>query len=360
MQRRLISVVLCMVMVGTMLAGCGSADDSTIDSIAESSDDSAVEDTNGDGKIVIGFAHRTTQEERWAKEENLFKEMCEEQGVEVICQSAEGDTQLQITQIENMVTQGIDVLVAELVDSGAMTSTLEDVHDSEVKILAYDQSYVDAYADAYVGYSFYECGRKMAQPALDEGVTGNIVLLYGDPTGGQSMVEYVNGIKDVVDEMEDVNVVMEQYCESWAADVARGYAENALAQNNNDINAFICANDGIASGVIQALEDAGLEGKVMVTGQDAEKTAAARIAKGLQTSTIYKPSGDLVSKSIEIAIKLAKDDALTGESDMVNFGVSDLPYYEVEVTLVTKDNLDATLIDSGVMTKEEVYEGAAE
>lgn len=381
MKRKLMSVLVSVTVLGSVLAGCGSsgstgetaAAGATADTAAAETDaqtvaetasgedtEGAVADTNGDGKIIIGFSHRTVQEERWSKEEALFKQMCADQGIEVICQSAEADTQLQITQIENMVTQGIDVLCAELVDSGAMTSTLQDVRDAGVKILAYDQSYVDACADAYVGYSFFTNGQKMAQPAMDAGITGNVVLLYGDATGGKSLVECVDGMNDIVGQMEGVNVVMEQYVDKWSPDVARGYAENALAQNNNDIQAFICMNDGIASGCIQALEDVGLAGEVMVTGQDSEKTAAARIAKGLQTSTIYKPSAELVSRTIEIAVKLANGEELTGETSTVNFGVNDLPFYEVECILVTQENLDEVLIDSGVMTREEVYEGATE
>ncbi|MCV4639308.1 substrate-binding domain-containing protein, partial [Escherichia coli] len=90
----------------------------------------------------------------------------------------------------------------------------------------------------------------------------------------------------------------------WRPDEALKMAENALTQNKDNIQAFVVSNDGMAGGVVSALKNKGLAGKILVTGQDAAIEALQRIAEGTQTMTVYKPIIPLASGAVQAAIKL--------------------------------------------------------
>ena len=114
--------------------------------------------------------------------------------------------------------------------------------------------------------------------------------------------------------------------------------------------AVLCANDGIAGGAIQALDSAGLAGTTIVTGQDSEVAAAQRILAGTQSITEYKPAAELAKATIDSAAKLLVGEQLDNLGDYEG-----IPMITLLPTVVSKDNLDAALIDSGYMTHEAVY-----
>src|SRR5947199_4073518 len=109
----------------------------------------------------------------------------------------------------------------------------------------------------------------------------------------------------------DIKIVAEQFINDWRNDLALNFAENALTSQNDNIKAFVVSNDGMAGGVVSALEKKGLAGKILVTGQDAQIDALQRIAEGKQTMTVYKPIIPLATGAVEAAIKLAKGQPLT-------------------------------------------------
>ena len=133
-------------------------------------------------------------------------------------------------------------------------------------------------------------------------------------------------------------------------------AENALTQNSDNIQAFVVSNDGMAGGVISALENKGLTGKILVTGQDAEKAALQRIAEGKQTMTIYKPIIPLANGAVEAAVKLAKKESLSDAKPFMNDQIKkEIPAILLEVQTVDKNNLMTTVIKDGYASYDEVY-----
>lgn len=314
---------------------------------------------DSDGKIKIGYAMRTIQEERWQRDKEYVEKWAKEAGVELIVQVANGDSSTQISQIENLATQDIDVLMVVPVDTNALSNTLNKVHEQGIKILAYDEQ-VEAWNDAMVGYDSFEIGRQIAGYVAELKKPGNYIFLYGDASSGESVQNMVGGFHDVFDDFlsQDGNkLVMEQYCKDWAASEGMAYVENALSVTGNDITGVICMNDGIASGAIQALDAQGLT--AYVTGQDAELTAIKRIMEGKQTSTLYKDSAVLSKAAIDTAIKLAKGEEITSDKKCTWGGNTEAPFIVVDAVVVTKDNIQDVIIDGGVYTEEEI-ESASE
>jgi D-xylose transport system substrate-binding protein len=326
-------------------------------SCSGSKQSSASSQRSGSDKIKIGFAMKTLQEERWIAELRYVEAAANELGAELIVQFANNDSEKQISQIENLATQGIDVLMLLPVDGGAVANVVDDLHKQGVKIMAYDQEFDNAYCDVFVGYDTYLNGRMIARAIAEEKRPGNYVFLYGDQASGAAIVLLSNGMKDEMKPFFDsgsAQMVMEQYCKDWKAEEGLAYAENVLSQYNNNITAFICMNDGIASGAIQALESQRLAGKVLVSGMDAEVTAIQRIAAGTQVSTLFKDSRILARLAVETAIKIARGEDL-GTDATLSFGINEFPFVSTRSVIITKDNLDSVLIDGGIMKREDIY-----
>lgn len=120
------------------------------------------------------------------------------------------------------------------------------------------------------------------------------------------------------------------------------------------MDAIIAANDRLAEGAITALSENRLAGKVFVTGQDAELGACRRIVEGTQGCTVYKPISVLAEGAAEIAVKMA-DGKDIGLYEEISNGEYDIPCRIYRPILVTKDNIDETVIKDGFFTAEQVY-----
>jgi len=152
----------------------------------------------------------------------------------------------------------------------------------------------------------------------------------------------------------DVKIVSDQFAREWRADEALRITEDALTKTGKNIQAIVASNDGTAGGAVSALEAAGLVGKVLVTGQDAQKDAVQRIVQGTQTMTIYKPIRPLAYGAVDAAIKLARKEPVETH-DKINNGRKDVPAILLQPIVVDKSNVDATVIKDGYHTRQEIY-----
>jgi D-xylose transport system substrate-binding protein len=117
----------------------------------------------------------------------------------------------------------------------------------------------------------------------------------------------------------------------------------------------------MAGGVVSALEKKGLQGKVLVTGQDAQLDALQRIAEGKQTMTVYKPIIPLANGAVEAAVKLAKKEPLATKPFKNDaLGGKEIPAILLEVQTVDKNNLMNTVIKDGFAKFEDVYKNVPE
>ena len=129
-----------------------------------------------------------------------------------------------------------------------------------------------------------------------------------------------------------------------------------LDSNPQAITAVVAINDAVAGGAIQALEERGLAGKVLVSGQDAELSAIIRVLMGTQTMTLYKPVLRQAEAAAEVAVSLARGETVktNGEYGYGSKKVATLFFYPV---VVTKDNVKETVIQDGFQTVEEIKRG---
>lgn len=197
--RKLSIVVIVLVVVAMLFVGCetvpvetegdGSAIESADNAQTEDTTEGITEETETvdveDG-ITIGFSFPTLQEERWSIEKDLAVEYCEKLGVELLFTDANTESTLQNQQIDNLITQGIDVLIVGAADIDATASAVQAAKDEGIPVISYLRMINSDQLDAFVGYDFQKIGEIKAQAALDAVPEGNYVFLNGDE--GDSVV----------------------------------------------------------------------------------------------------------------------------------------------------------------------------
>ena len=342
-----------------LIAACAAACVNTPPNQTNSpSSNSASNPSDPNRQIKIGFAMDTVKEERWQRDQEAFQKHCDELKVKCVITVANNDASRQSNDVENLLTQKVDVIVIAPHDATQAAAMVEKAKAQGVPVISYDRLINSDKIDLYISHQVPVIGRKIAEYALQKVPQGNYVMVFGSDTDNNAKIlsrEQLDVLKSATDSQK-IKIVASQFISDWKPELALNFAENALTQHNDDIQAFIVSNDGMAGGVISALTKRGLQSKILVTGQDAQKDALQRIAEGTQTMTIYKPIIPLANAAVEAAIKLAKKEPLTDAKPFKNDTLNkEIPAILLEIQVVDKDNLMTTVIKDGYAKYEEVY-----
>ena len=212
-------------------------------------------------------------------------------GAKVSVQSADASEERQISQIENLISRGVDVIVIVPFNSKTLGNVVAEAKKAGIKVVSYDRLILDADVDAYISFDNEKVGEMQAQGVFNAQPKGNYFLLGGAPTDNNAKMlreGQMKMLKPAIDK-GDIKVVGQQWVPEWSASTALRIIEDALTANNNKIDAIVASNDGTAGGAIQALAAQNMAGKVPVSGQDADLAAVKRVMAGTQTMTVYKP-----------------------------------------------------------------------
>ncbi|MCY7376670.1 MAG: substrate-binding domain-containing protein [Pyrinomonadaceae bacterium] len=348
-------IIVFMLAAACALAACVNAPQESVNKPG-GGNSTATADPNK--KIKIGFAMDTVKEERWQRDRAAFEAHCKELNVECVITVANNDSNRQANDVDNLLTQGVSVLVIAPHDATQAASMVDKAKAQGVPVISYDRLINSDKIDLYISHQVPVIGRKIAEYALAKVPTGNYVMVYGASTDNNAVImskEQLAVLKPATDSGA-IKIVASQFINDWKKEEALKMVENALTQNGDNIQAIVVSNDGMAGGVVSALESRKLTGKILVTGQDAQIDALQRIAEGSQTMTIYKPIIPLANAAVEAAIKLAKKETLTDAKPFTNDTLGkDIPAILLEVTTVYKDNLMTTVVKDGYAKFDEVY-----
>lgn len=307
--------------------------------------------------VVIGFSMDTLKEERWQRDKELVEKRSKEVGATINIQVANGDDSQQIKQAENMLTQGVDVLIVAPHNGEIAASIVEAAKRQGVPVISYDRLIKNSDVDLYVSHQVVKMGEMQAKYLLDHvnKKPANFVIVGGSPTDNNALLLHqgqMNILKPAIDR-GDVKIVTDQYAKEWQASAALNIVENALTQSNNQVDAVVCSNDGTARGAIQALEGQNLAGKVLVSGQDADLASLTLIVLGKQTMTVYKSIQPLAYAAVDSAIKLARGEKVT-TVDTIENGKKPVPAILLEPVAVDRANLLDTVVKDGYHTLAEI------
>ncbi len=313
-------------------------------------------------RIKIGFAMDTLKEERWQRDKDAFEARCKELNVDCEITVADNKADKQANDVDNLLTKGIDALVIAPHDATQAASMVDKAKAQGVPVISYDRLINSDKIDAYISHQVPVIGRKISEYALKKVPKGNYVMVYGASTDNNAVImkkEELSVLQPSIDK-GDIKIVADNFITDWKPEEALKMAENALTQNNDHVQAFVVSNDGMAGGVISALEKRGLEGKVLVTGQDAGLEALQNIATGKQSMTVYKPIIPLANAAVDAAVKLAKKEELVTNPFMNDAIKKEVPSILLEVKTVDKSNLMDTVIKDGYAKYEDVYKNVPE
>jgi D-xylose transport system substrate-binding protein len=317
---------------------------------------------NAEG-LIVGVSWSNFQEERWKTDEAAMKAALEAAGNKYISADAQTSAAKQLTDVESLIAQGANALIVLAQDSEAIAPAIEKATAEGIPVIGYDRliENPDAY---YITFDNKEVGRMQAREVFKAKPEGNYVFIKGASTDPNSDFLYsgqIEVLKEALDSGKIKNVG-EAYTDGWKPEAAQKNMEQFLTANNNKVDAVVSSNDGMAGGVVAALEAQGLAGSVPVSGQDGDKAALNRVALGTQTVSVWKDSRELGKRAAEIANELAAGKSMDEIEGTVKFsggpkGV-EMNSYFIAPLPITKENL-STVIDAGWISKEEACQGVA-
>jgi D-xylose transport system substrate-binding protein len=309
---------------------------------------------------LIGLSLDTLKEERWQRDRDIFVKKAADLGVDVKVQSANGDDVRQVSDVQSLITEGVDVMVIAPHNGDAMAKAVHLAHDAGIPVLSYDRLIRNCDLDLYMTFDNFHVGELQAQSLVDalakSGSGKRIIRLYGAKTDNNAVV-FKAGQDKVLQPLIHsgaIQVVHEDWVEDWKPENAKKVTNAGINKAGHNFDAILASNDGTAGGAIQALIEEGLAGKVLVTGQDADLAACQRILAGTQSMTVYKPLKNLADRAAEYAVKLAQRRPVIAAGSYDN-GQIQVPTVLLEVIAVTKDNLRDTVVKDGFHTAEEIY-----
>ena len=306
-------------------------------------------------EIKIGMAIDDLRLERWQKDRDIFVAKAKTLGADVFVQSANGNEETQMAQIENMINRGVDVLVIIPYNGEVLSNVIAEAKREGIKVLAYDRMINNADIDFYISFDNEKVGELQAQSLVERVPQGNYFLMGGSPVDNNAKLFRAGQMKVLNPLIKDgkIKIVGDQWADGWLPENALKIMENALTANNNKIDAVVASNDATAGGAVQALSAQGLAGKVAISGQDADLAAIKRIEAGTQTMTVYKPITKLANDAAEIAVQLGKGEAPKSNATLNN-GKKEVPSFLLTPIPVDKNNIESTVVADGFHKKSDL------
>jgi D-xylose transport system substrate-binding protein len=319
------------------------------------------EPTGGAGDLLVGVSWNNYNEERWAKsDEPNIQAALDEVGAQYTSTDAGSSPEQQLADVENLLSQGVDALIILAQDGTAILPAVESALEQGVPVIAYDRL-IENEGALYITFDNIGVGRLQAEVIYELVPEGRYAIIKGNQADANA--DFLReGYTQVIGDAEEsgaIEVACETYTDNWLADVAQTNMEQCLTQENNDIDAVLSENDGMAGGVVAALAAQGLDGEIPVSGQDGDVAALNRVALGTQTVSVWKDARELGRAAGEAAVQLAQGAELGEVEGVVDFespGGNTMTSIFLTPIAITRDNLDVVL-EAEHITEEELCQG---
>jgi len=359
-MKKLLSMLLILVMVMSVFAGCSNNADG--------------DDAKAGSSVDIGIVLPTKEEPRWVQDETRFKDALKDTEYNVEILFSQGDSAREKQNVETLIAKGIKILIITPHDGAAAAAAVEAAKEEGITVISYDRLVTNTDAvDYYVTFNSISVGAAQGQYLVDQlnGATGEKLYLYAgaatdnnaflffegawavlQPKIADGTFEVQNSTKAVeyMDKAtltrEEMGDIIEQITTDWKPEVAKSKAESHITAAPPAGNTFILApNDGTARSIYdQFAKEDGLT--IYVTGQDAEKPSIQYVIEGKQSMSVLKDVRDLVNGAIATAIDTLEGKTVDTNGSYDN-GKVDVKAKDIKVITVTQDNVKSTIIESG-------------
>jgi putative multiple sugar transport system substrate-binding protein len=365
MRKSLVRVVSAVAVVAALAsAGCGRS----------TSPEGA--DNGGQQTGTVGIAMPTKSSERWVADGDNMAQQFQSLGYDTDLQYGDDVVQNQVSQIENMITKGVNVLVIAPIDGSSLTDILQRAADADIPVVSYDRLIRGSEnVDYYATFDNFKVGVLQATYIVDKlGVEQgpgpfNIELFAGSPDDNNATFFFDGAMSVLQPYIDSGKLVVKSGQTSfdqvatlrWDGGLAQSRMDNLLsrAYTSGRVDAVLSPYDGMSLGIISALKSAGYGTPAnplpVVTGQDAELASVKSIIAGEQTQTVFKDTRELAKAAVQMANSM-----LTGGVPEVNDtttydnGTKVVPAYLLEPVSVDKSNYQKVLVDSGYYTSAQI------
>jgi len=354
---------------------------------AERTENDPAQTTGGaTGEVVeegglVGIAMPTRSLERWNNDGAHLEELLQERGYETSLQYADNEVDQQITQIQNMINQGADILVIASIDGTALGPVLDQADAAGATVIAYDRLINGSeHVDYYATFDNYEVGKLQGefiveQLGLEDGEEGpfNLEPFAGSPDDNNALF-FFSGAWDVLNPyIESGTIVVpsgkapasnEEWTsigiQSWSSQTAQSEMENRLNSfyADDEVDVVLSPNDSLALGIEQALDANGYtpgENWPIITGQDADLANVKNMLAGMQSMTVWKDTralGDQVATMIDQIT--AGEEVEVNDTETYDNGVTVVPAFLLPPQVVTPDTVESALVESEFYTADEI------
>ncbi|MCR4924342.1 MAG: sugar-binding protein [Lachnospiraceae bacterium] len=394
MKRKLLGTVLSVAMVASMLVGCGGGSAAPANDAAdapkeeaaatEAAATEAAADTAKEEKAEtpaaaggaggkVGVAMPTKDLQRWNQDGLNMEAQLKEAGYDVDLQYASNDIATQVSQIENMISSGAQVLVVASIDGDSLGTVLAQAKEANIPVIAYDRLIMNSDAVSYYAtFDNYMVGTKQGEyikEKLDlDNAAGpfNLEIFTGDPGDNNARFFYggaIDVLKPYIDEgklvVKSGQVDFDNVATAnWATEAAQSRMDAIISANYADgtkLDAVLCSNDSTALGVTNSLE-ANYTGEwPIITGQDCDVANVKNMIADKQSMSIFKDTRDLAAKTVEMVDAIMKgSEAPVNDTETYDNGTGVIPSYLCEPVFADKSNYKELLIDSGYYTEEDL------
>ena len=389
MKKKILGVCLATAVTATMLAGCGGdstktdstkTDNTTTDSTKtdntttdSTTTDNATTDSNKSTGKKIGVAMPTKDLQRWNQDGSNMEKELKAAGYDVDLQYASNDIGTQVSQIENMINSGCDMLVIASIDGDSLGTALEQAKEKNIPVIAYDRLIMNSDAVTYYAtFDNYMVGTKQGEYIKNEldldNAAGpfNIEIVTGDP-GDNNARYFYGGAMDVLKPYIDQGKLVvksgqiefeEVATANWSTETAQSRMDAIISANYADgtvLDAVLCSNDSTALGVTNSLEANYTAAWPIITGQDCDIANVKNMISGKQSMSIFKDTRTLASKVVEMVDAVMKGGkAPVNDEKTYDNGKLVVPSYLCEPAFADKDNYKELLVDSGYYTEDQL------
>ena len=321
----------------------------------------------------VGVSMPTKDLQRWNQDGANMQAQLEEAGYEVDLQFASNDVQTQLSQVENMINSGADVLVISAIEGSSLGSALALAKENEIPVIAYDRLLMDSdWVSYYATFNNYMVGTiqgTYVKEALDlDNAEGpfNLEITAGDPGDNNARYFYQGAIDVLMPYIESGKLVVksgqvdftEVATPTWATEVSQNRAENILSSfyaDGSNVDVWLCSNDSTALGVANALA-ANYNGTYpIITGQDCDIANTKNMIAGKQSMSVFKDTRTLAAQVVKMVGQILKGEEVdVNDTETYDNNVIVVPSFLCEPVFADANNYKELLIDSGYYTEDQL------
>jgi len=316
--KKLLSLVLVLCIV--MLTGCGGTQN-------EETTQTPQEDTR---TYKVTLVLKNLVNPMWLAVKEGAEDAAQKYGVEltVLAPLKADNNEEQIRQVEDAITKQADAIVLIPSDSQGIIPAVEKANQAGIPVINVNTKVGGGQTETFVAVENYDAASKVAKAVAEKlGGEGKIIIIEGK-AGAQSAIDLKQGAVDTFETYENIEIVASQTA-NWNRAEAMQVTQNLL-QAHPDVNAIFASNDEMAMGAVEAVDQAGLTGKIIIAGLDANRDALEAIKEGKMTLTCDKRGFEQGYVGVETAVKVLNNEPI---DDRI----------VVDTTIVDESNVDEFL-----------------